>query len=259
MIAKRDTLRMVQETALKRIYSFALGNIWRWSSSTNRNGLFRFIKHLNISGVEITFSSEKELHDFNLSKENISWLRTLSYVTIHAPFTLFASKNHEKIVQHLKAISALYHRIDAKNVIVHPGPLEDMALLGRFAFNVSVENMPPKDRFDIAALKRILDEFQEYSLCLDVSHAYLWSKFETGNLIEAFGPRISQVHLSGTYRRKCHQSLKCVTKTFLDSICPVSLLEAPLVIEGDIKEKSFRTLSEEVAFIQNYFGDTPAR
>ena len=71
---------------MTRIYSFALGNIWRWAQSENRNGLLRYAKNLDLSGVEITLPTESELCAFRLSKENLSWLKTLPYVTIHAPF-----------------------------------------------------------------------------------------------------------------------------------------------------------------------------
>ena len=85
--------------------------------------------------MEITFSSAKELHDFKLTKENLAWIETLSYVTIHAPFSLFASNKQETITEQLGLIHELYRRINAGNVIVHPGRLEDMAMLNRIDFN----------------------------------------------------------------------------------------------------------------------------
>ncbi len=40
---------------MERIISFSLGNIWRWSGSPDRSKLIRYLKTLDISGVEIVF------------------------------------------------------------------------------------------------------------------------------------------------------------------------------------------------------------
>ena len=55
----------------ERIFSFALGNIWRWSSSENRNTLIDYIRDLEISGVELTFATKEDIYSFRLSSKNI--------------------------------------------------------------------------------------------------------------------------------------------------------------------------------------------
>ncbi|GAI60095.1 unnamed protein product, partial [marine sediment metagenome] len=91
---------------MKRVFSFALGNIWRWNTSTNRNVLIDYIRKLDISGVELTFATKEELYSFNLSRKNKHWLKSLDYVTIHAPFRLIeGSKDPEEVIKQLNDIS----------------------------------------------------------------------------------------------------------------------------------------------------------
>jgi len=237
-----------------RIYSFALGNIWRWAQSENRNGLLRYLKNLDLSGVEFTFPTENALYAFRLSKENLSWLKTLPYVTIHAPFNLFFEENQDNILHQMDIISSLYDTIRAENVIIHPTRSNAIELLKHFSFKVSIENMPPKMHFDGIGLKKIFAAHPDFQFCLDVSHAYLWSKHETEKLINIFGERISQIHLSGTYRRKSHQSLLTVTDDFMHSIQCIKTLNVPLVIEEDFENKSIAIVKKELSFIRRLFG-----
>ena len=91
-------------------------------------------------------------------------------------------------------------------------------------------------------------------LCLDVSHAYTCSRHETKQLAQAFADRISQIHLSGNYRRKSHQSLRKVSKAFMLSIRPIMELDVPIVIEEDMGIESMRYVREEIEHCKSLFG-----
>lgn len=238
---------------MKRICSFSLGNIWRWSKSTNRNVLIDYVKKLDISGVELLFNTKETLYSFVLSETNKQWLRNLDYVSIHAPFDFFEETENE-VLNQIRIISKLYDDIYAKNVIVHPNDyfLRSDPLKG-LEVNLSVENLPRKSGVPISDLRKILNKCPQMKFCLDVSHAYTWSKNETDELVKAFKDRISQIHFSGTYRKKDHQSLKNVSKDFLRSIQPIKKLEVPIVIEEDIEVKSLKYVKEEIEYIRNLF------
>jgi sugar phosphate isomerase/epimerase len=250
---------------MARITSFATGNIWSWVKSGNKNTLIKFIKNLEVDGVEITFSSKEELYATKFSLENEKWLRGLQYTTIHAPFNLLRNANDDKeVVKQLEIIASLYRRLNAKNVIIHPLDLPKPEILERFKFNVSTENLTKKVRasgnsgkkfrLSVAALQKILKRYPKIGFCLDVAHAYTWSKQETSRLVEAFCGRITQIHFSGTYRKKDHQSLRIVSKDFLDSIEPIWKLKAPLVIEENMIKQGQKFLKEEVRYIRDTFG-----
>lgn len=239
---------------MKRIFSFALGNVWSWTTSKNRNDLIKYAKRLDVSGVEITFAYKEEIYAFELSKSNRDWLRQLDYVTIHAPFGLIrAAENEKEVIKQLEGISKVYEDVNAKAVIIHPRDLPSPEILKNYDFKVLTENLVKKSRFTLNDLRKTLRKYPNIGLCLDVSHAYLWSKYETNNLIEAFKDKISQVHFSGTYRRRDHQSLRKVSKDFLESVQPIKSLDVPIVIEEDIKIKSLDNLVKEVEYIKSLF------
>ncbi len=239
---------------MKRVFSFALGNIWRWNTSTNRNVLIDYIRKLDISGVELTFATKEELYSFNLSRKNKHWLKSLDYVTIHAPFRLIkGSKDPEEVIKQLNDISRLYDDINGKNVIIHPKDLINSDIPKDFKCDISTENLPPKSGVSLSDLRKVLHKYPKMRLCLDVSHAYSWSRVETGKLTKAFKDKISQIHFSGTYRKRDHQSLRNVTKNFLLSIQPIKGLEIPIVIEEDIQTRSLGYVKEEIEYIKHLF------
>jgi hypothetical protein len=241
---------------MSRIISFATGTIRRWDKSQNRNDLLTYVKKLKVDGVEITFASKEELYAFKLSKQNEKWLKGLKYVTIHAPFKLVRkARDEEEVMKQLKFISGLYIKIKAKNVIIHPRDLPQPETLKMFKFKVSTENLPKRSHVSIFDLERIFKKYPRIGLCLDASHAYLWSKHEARKLVAKFGKKITQIHFSGTYRNKEHQSIRIVTKGFLYSIKPVFLLSAPVVIEGDTRSRNKKLLKEEVEYIKHMFKD----
>lgn len=237
---------------MKKIISFASGTIWRWTK--NSDALINYAKKLDISGFEITFASKEDLYSFSLSGENRSWLKNLDYVSIHAPFHLVSeSENEKEITRQLDIISRLYDEINAKNVVIHPDDLPAPQITKKYKFKISTENLPPQNNITVSDLRNIFEKYPEIGLCLDVSHAYLWSQYETGNLVRSFKNKICQIHLSGTYKKKDHQSLRNVTKDFLLSIKPLKELDVPIIIEEDIHEKDLIFVKDELEFVQKYF------
>ncbi|MDD5738921.1 MAG: TIM barrel protein [Candidatus Pacebacteria bacterium] len=237
-----------------RIISFALGNIWRWEKSKNRDVFIKYAKKLDIDGVELTFASKEELFAFKLSLGNEKFLRGLKYVTIHAPFDFIGDNTTEKEqIKQLEVISKIYKQVNAKNVVIHPHSLPSKKILNEFNLKFSTENLRKKTNITIADLKRIFKEYPKLGLCLDVSHAYSWSKYETRKLTKTFGDRITQFHFSGAYRGKDHQSLRAVSKDFFSSTEVLLKSNAPIVIEEDMRIKSEKFLKQEVEFIKRMF------
>ena len=232
--------------------SFAVGNIWRWAKSNNRDELISIIrKNCDVRGVELTFARKDELYAFKLSKQNEKWLKKLDYISIHAPFGLMRKADNEKeIIKQLDIISKLYKRVNAKNVVIHPKDVPPPRILNKYNIKFSTENLPKKRNITIADLKKILNKNPKLGICIDVAHAYFWSKYETKKLIEAFEDRITQFHLSATYRRKDHRSLKIASEDFMFSIKPMFKLDVPIVIEEDFKTKSIKAVQDEIKLIK---------
>jgi len=237
-----------------RIFSFALGNIWQWTKLLNRDPLINYARNLkDIDGVEITFASKNELMGFNLSDNNRTWLIKQKYVSIHAPFNMLrASETEKDYRKQLKMIEKIYKEINAKNVVIHPTELPPHTeILKEYKMNISVENMPPVKCFNVVNLGKVLKNNPDFGLCIDVAHAYLWSRDMTKRLVKKFKDRVTQIHLSGTYRRRDHQSLQVVTSTFLKSLEPIYRLSVPIVIEETFKIKNLKNIQQEVTYIRH--------
>ena len=109
-----------------RVFSFALGNIWRWGTNINRAELVNYAQKFDVSGIELTFAKKEELYNFKLNKKQIKRFRELNYVSIHAPFRLVRRADNEKeVLKQLDCIQKSYRKINAKNVIIHPNDLPE--------------------------------------------------------------------------------------------------------------------------------------
>lgn len=231
---------------------FSTGNIWSWSDS--RAKLLDITRKLNVKGVELTFGSKEELLNFKLSKVNEKWLKSLEYVSIHAPFRLIKRYDKEEdIIIQLKKIEEIYKRTNAQNVIIHPGVLPSPKILNKFNMRFSTENMPKNRKVGVDNLKKIFKKYPKLGLCIDVTHSYLWSKYETRKLIENFNNRVTQFHLSATFRGVEHLSLKKASKDFLWSIKPLKTFGAPIIIEEDIRIKSLKYVKDEIKYVKSLF------
>lgn len=235
---------------MKRIFCFATGNLWKWAKTDNRGPLLNYIRKLDIEGVEITFAEINELNAFRVSKTNMEWLKTLDYVTIHAPFRRPKGMSD---TDYIAPVYRLYKKLGAQHIIIHPQDLPEYSVLRKYRMNVSTENMRPYKHISHSDLERILRTYRGMGLCIDVAHAYVHSKDETKKLVERFRDKITQVHLSGTYGKQDHRSLRIVTKRFMESIEPIRQLDVPIVIEESMKKKTIQYIKDEIAYCRSLF------
>lgn len=232
---------------MARIFSFALGYLTEHFSGKEARVLLDFLEKMCVSGVELTFASEKRLYSFNPPAGIKKRLRRLKYVTIHAPWE---PADEKKVINRLDFIAKLYVEIGAKNVIIHPNNLPATEVLKRYNFKISTENLKKKRNIAISELKKIFNKYPKIGFCLDTSHAYSWSKYETGKLIKAFKDRITQIHLSARYKGSDHVPLRKASKDFLFSIKPIKNLNVPIVIEETIKKTNLKSVRKEIEYIK---------
>lgn len=214
---------------------FAIGSVWRWQEPGNRNALIHYFHDLKIDAIELTLPVPERVTDFVLSYKNRVWLRTLQYISIHAPFHLtHESENSRHVALQLERIERLYREVSAKNVIFHPDNLPSVGVLDQYEFSACAENLPPKTGFGLKELRQTLRDYPKIGLCLDVAHAFLWSRDESSRIVETFGERIRQIHFSAADRKQDHLSLVDASEEFAESIRPVLSLNVPWLIELDI-------------------------
>ena len=207
--------------------------------------MIEIAKKLDISGIELMFSSFNELFLFSPSPQDIKWIRKLDYVSIHAPFE--AVNSNTEMIQQLDRLNEIYNLIDAQVVVIHPTNLPPPKILNKYTFAACTENT--KRRTTISSLKKIFRKYPRLGLCIDVSHAYLQSEKETSKLIKTFQEKIVQIHMSGAHNGEDHLSLRGTSKRFLRSIIPIKNLDVPIIIEEDITSPSIGDLRKEIKIV----------
>ena len=238
---------------------FALGCIWNWTKHNNRAGLIKYARQLDVKGAEITIGYIEELFALKFTKSQVKWLRSLKYVSIHAPFNLSDSSKEEDIIKRMDKIQEVYNQVKASNVIIHPQQLPEKRILAKYKMRISIENMEKGKYSKIRNLQNMLKKHPKKGLCLDISHAYGISKKDTANIIKKFKERITQIHLSGTYKRVKHRSLRIVTPSFIKSIHPIRKLRVPIILEEDmtkdISRKSMNYVKKEVEYASSLLNE----
>jgi hypothetical protein len=119
----------------------------------------------------------------------------IRHLSLHAPLTLAGGGERELVARVSEIESGL------STVVVHPHTLDEPARLAPLGKLVAFENMDvlkPGGR-DVAELEPYFDELPEARLCLDVAHVKTVDPtLQLGHaLLDAFGERLSELHISG--------------------------------------------------------------
>jgi hypothetical protein len=136
-------------------------------------------------------------------------------VSIHAPIT----PDRTSVAAVAEKLVALASEFDT---IVHPDAYRGEQSLLRLGARAVFENMDNQKRFgrNVPDLKSIFDAYPEARFCLDVAH--VWTNDPTlrlaHDLIDKFGPRLRQLHVSGINPDGTHRP---TTRADLDLYAPV--------------------------------------
>lgn len=148
---------------------------------------------VSVFAVELSALSEKQLDPLS---EFLSSTRSLPfrYLSIHGP-----SKDREMsegdLVEHL---ARLLERADA--IVMHPDTIDDLARYRGLGRKLLLENMDSRkgDGRTPEELVSPFDQVPDAGFCFDIAHAWSIdpSMGVAGDLLDAFGDRLTQVHLS---------------------------------------------------------------
>ncbi len=229
---------------------FATGNLWSWNPDRKR--LLDYCMKLPIDGVELTWGYFDKGY-IDMTQKQISYLRSLDRVSVHAPFYLGEVKDKKELNRILTDLEEIYHKIKAEVIIWHPYDLPPPNILKRYRMEHLFENMTPFRKLTVRKLQNVYRKYPLKGMCLDVAHAYLWSPTRCTELVKAFKPLIKQIHVSAAFRGLDHQSMQTASKSFMRSIRPIFDLDCPIVIEEDIRNKSIPYVRAEIKHIRGLF------
>jgi hypothetical protein len=123
-------------------------------------------------------------------------------VSLHAPLPT-PDASARRIVDRLEGLPTDF------DVVFHPDGFRDEPSLGRLGSRVVFENMDVQKAFgrDVDDVAAVLDALPEAGFCLDVAH--VWTNDRSlrigHDLLDRFGERLRQVHVSGIEPNGTHR------------------------------------------------------
>ena len=182
---------------------------------------------VEINCLRMDFFESEELR--TLTADDIAE-HDFQYISIHSPKSEYGPNDETKKM--LDGLHRLNRELLANLVAVHPDQVTDMNILAQAGFHVGLENMDnrktayqtPKE------FEPVFAEHPGWSLVLDVNHIYS-NDVSMGLAVEfykKFGPRITQVHLSGY--AGCHEPLFQTLQPQI--IWAIQNLDVPIIVES---------------------------
>jgi endonuclease IV len=233
------------------------GAVYRISEDMNKK--IELLKEFSPDGIELCFADPQHLVDFQITEQNLSYLHSLSFVSIHAPWLGgIRYGNNEKSERILRAIENLYYKIKAQNVVFHTDYFDEIDIFEGFNFIVSLENVDWNSGAgkNIEEVKRALHSNTNFRFVFDFAHALSVSSELIPQFVENFKERISEVHLSMLKRDfKDHWFLHKFDSEGMRSLMnPLKALDVPIVLEAvATNETELSLIGKEMEYVREIF------
>ncbi len=238
-------------------------SIWTWlvyKFFDNQNSRIKRLKDFDHEWIELCIADSEALLNLELEQENVDYLKSLEYVSIHLPWINIRYWDNERCRKVLSAVEKLYKKIWAKNVNVHDTEIDDYRIFQEFDFNVLIENDDYKfpDTATPSRINEILWLNQNFRFNLDFAHALtLWGEI-TKEFIDNFRQKISQIHMSNLTKdikdhNFLHRDATAETLDLLRYLKENLSDDIPLVLECVASnENEIDLISKEIEFLRNF-------
>jgi hypothetical protein len=239
-----------------RPIGFGLGNFFRFIRQGQMGPTIKKMQTLKVSSVELP--TYPKVGSRRLSPKQQQQLRSMNYVSIHAPpsFGARITRGKKAAIRSATLLNKRCHQIGAKNIIIHPTEMprpEVIPILQRGGVKILIENSEKVRGQTKNNYEAILRKYPEFGMCLDVSHAIMWSPDETRKIVKKWGNRIAEVHFSNFSNGKTHASFEKGNRIFVESIQAIKPLlqnEVKLIIEENLSTTETKWLWKEINRIQ---------
>jgi hypothetical protein len=190
-------------------------------------------KQPGIDSIELSVLRLHEVKPLVKAIPNMD-LSRYGYVSFHAPSS-FAAHEEANLVEVLE-------RLVPKDwpIVLHPDPIHDASLWRAFGSRVAIENMDRRKSTGRTAqeLRSIFDVLPDARFCFDIGHARQCdtSMTESYRILEAFGSRLAQLHVSEVNSAGQHDPISFATKLGFQSIAHLIPAHIPLIIESRVSQ-----------------------
>ncbi len=202
-----------------------------------------------LDGIELFFRKPADLLLFELNDDLKTYIQTLHFNSIHAPFADITYGNDRKTSKILAKLLKIYESVGAKHVVFHPNNVKDFDVLEKTSMNILLENMDcRKEEFQRYSEFTIILKKYNFGICLDIAHAISMGGRTLDKFLEN-PEEIRQVHASFLKELK-HTPLYLADEKIINELKKVKKLNCPFVIENALTDE--KSLIKEIDFLKNF-------
>ena len=152
------------------------------------------------------------------------------YVSVHAP-SRFDAAEERAVVDALARLVPL-----GWPIVLHPDTIHDVAPWRAFGSLLAIENMDKRKAKGrtVDELERFFERLPEAMFCFDIGHAQQVDRTmnEADFLLERFGPRLLQLHVSEVNAESRHDPLSRAAVLAFQKVAPWVPEGAALILES---------------------------
>lgn len=209
---------------------------WGFSTGALARGDFRrgleMLRRHRMTAIEVSALRLPELPVLLEAFHGLD-LTAFSHVSLHFP-SAYPPEGEAALAQHL------WQAAPGVPVVVHPDAISDFAPWRAFGAALLVENMDRRkpDGRTVRELEAIFDRLPEAGLCFDMAHARQVdsSLTEAFLILERFGDRLAQVHISEVSTSGRHACLSRASILAFRELAPLIPPEVPVILESPVTE-----------------------
>jgi hypothetical protein len=178
------------------------------------------------------------------------------YVSFHAPSS-FAAQEEANLVETLE-------RLVPKDwtIVLHPDTIHDASLWRALGARVAIENMDRRKSTGRTAqeLRSNFDLLPDARFCFDIGHARQCdtSMTESYRILEAYGSKLTQLHVSEVNSASQHDPITYATKLGFQSIAHLIPARIPLIVESRVSPSDISKEIDAVLESLPSFAETAA-
>jgi len=248
---------------MQKVIGFSSGDIYSWAPSINEQ--IEVLKKIPCNAIEINYAGVPSLNE-EITEENIDYLHSPDYVSIHAPFygdsrSDLMYENNDATAGILRKLKGHYDRIGARAIVFHPNLIGDYSIFKGFDFNACLENMPFARKISPKEFIALAGEHPEFGIVIDTAHALSWGENALGMLVRQLGRRTLHVHLSDRRYSQRKQTIsdhrQMLYADDMNKFEVVRNIDCPLILEVSIKDKknNVQNLKDEYEFVKKFFSN----
>ena len=181
-------------------------------------------------------------------------LSRYSYISFHAPSS-FPAEQEAPLV-------AMLTRLLPKEwpIVLHPDTIHDASVWSALGNRVAIENMDRRKSSGRTAgeLRSFFSLLPDARFCFDIGHARQCdtSMAESYRILEAYGSRLTQLHVSEVNSASQHDPISYATKLGFQSLAHLIPAHVPLITESRVSQSEISKEIETVLESLPLFAET---